>query len=227
MSIQKWGGIAALMEALIYIFGFALFFGVLGTSESNTPERYLELLIKNRDIYFVGYLVIGILFSFLLIILVQSIYHRLKHASPEVMKFTAIVGYLWVFMVLSSSVIFLTSLGSLAKYHVLNPEQALVIYHTVSIIVDALGGGIEIVGAMWVITISYVGLKYKIYNCLLHYWGFFVGIAGFLTLFSGFSFLSTNPFFELTTAIFGLGQILWFLLLGVLMLKESYIDNHS
>jgi len=55
----------------------------------------------------------------------------------------------------------------------------------------------------------------------LHYWGILVGVSGVLTLFSGLSFLATNPFFEVTTAIFGLGQILWFVLLGIAMLREA------
>jgi len=227
MSIQKWGGVAAIIEAFTYIFGFILFFGVLGPNKPDIPEHYLEFLINNRDLYFVGYLVIGILFSFTLILLVQSIYHRFKFASPEIMKFTTTVGYLWVFMILSSSMIFLSSLGSLSKYHALDAEHALVIYQALSVVIDALGGGIEIVGAVWVIVISYVGLKNKIYNSLLHYWGFVVGISGFLTLFSGFSFLSTNPFFELTTAIFGLGQIIWFLVLGICMLRDSGLESNS
>jgi hypothetical protein len=153
-------------------------------------------------------------------VLIQSIYLRFKQASPELMKFTAVVGYLWVGIVLASSLIFLTSLGALAKFHGLDPEQALAIHRAVNIIVDALGGGIELVGALWVLAISCIGIKHQIFSKFLHYVGFFVGIAGVLTLFSGLSFLSTNPFFEVTTAIFGLGQILWFIILGVAMLRE-------
>ena len=104
-------------------------------------------------------------------------------------------------------------------------DQALIINRTVNIVVDALGGGIELVGAVWVLAISYVGLKSKIYGAFLHYWGVLVGISGVLTLFSGLSFLAKNPFFEVTTAIFGLGQIRWFILLGVAMLKESSTAN--
>ncbi|MDN3637371.1 hypothetical protein QWY82_00995 [Simiduia curdlanivorans] len=220
MSIQKWGGVAAIVEAFTYIFGFVLFFGVLDSSGYETPEHYLEFVLLNRDTFFVGYLIIGVLFSFSLIVLVQSTYHRFWRAAPELMKFTAVVGYLWVCIVLASSLIFLASLEALAKYHALNPEQALVINRSIYIIVDALGGGIELVGAVWVLAISYVGLKSKIYSPLLHSWGLLVGTAGVLTLFSGLSFLSSNPFFEATTAIFGLGQILWFLIFGIAMLKE-------
>ena len=225
MSLQKWGGIAAIIEAFTYIFGFVLFFGVLDASGYDTPQRYLEFIIENRDTFFVGYLISGILFSFALIVLVQAIYRRFRQASPELMSFTAVVGYLWVGIVLASSMVFLTKLGTIVKFHAVDPEQALVINRSVEIIVDALGGGIELVGAVWVLAISFVGLKSRIYNAFLHYWGVLVGIAGILTLFSGLSFLATNPFFEVTTAIFGLGQIAWFLALGIAMLRERSSDE--
>jgi hypothetical protein len=221
MSLQKWGGAAAITEAFTYVFGFILFFGVLDASGYDTPECYLEFIILNRDTFFVGYLVSGILFSFALIVLVQATYQRFRQAAPELMKFTAVVGFIWVCIVLASSMIFLTSLVALAKYHALAPEQALAINRAVNIVVDALGGGIELLGAVWVLAISYVGIKGKIYSPLLHYWGVLIGVSGVLTLFAGLSFLTTNPFFEVTTAIFGLGQILWFIVLGVAMLHDA------
>jgi hypothetical protein len=224
MSIQKWGGVAAITEAMTYLFGFILFFGVLGASGNDSPAGSLAFLIQHRDTFFLGYLVSGILFSFTLIILVQAVYQRLHRASPQLMTFAAVVGFIWAAMVLASSFIFLTSLGSLAKVHSINPEGALLIHQSMAIVVDALGGGIELVGAVWVLTISYVGLRSKIYPALVHYWGYFVAVAGVLTLFSGLSFLSTHPIFEVATAIFGLGQIVWFVLLGIAMLRAPVIS---
>lgn len=221
MSTQHWGGVASITLALTYLFGFLLFFGFLDSTGYEAPERYLEFVILNRDTYFLGYLIIGIVFSFALMVLVQAMYRRFVEASPELMAFTSVVGYLWVGIVLASSLIFITSLEMIAKYHAIDPEQALVINRTISIVVDALGGGIELVGAVWVLVISYVGLKSKTYSAVLHYLGLFVAVAGILSLFSGLSFLAKSPLFEATTAIFGLGQILWFIFLGAVMLREA------
>ncbi|MDF2178894.1 DUF4386 family protein [Aliiglaciecola sp. CAU 1673] len=221
MSLQKWGGIAAITEACTYVFGFILFFAVLDRTGYDTPAGYLQFAIDNRDSYFFGYLVTGLLFSFALIVLVQAVYERFRSTSPQLMRFGATVGYLWVGIVLASSLIFLTSLDALAKYHTEDPGQTLAIFRTINIVVDALGGGIELIGAIWVLVISCVGLKARIFSPFLHYWGLLVSIAGILTLFSGLSFLAKNPFFELTTAIFGLGQIPWFVGLGIAMLITS------
>lgn len=237
MSIQKWGGIAAIAEALIYIFGFILFFSVLdptGMEVSSsggmpvegewldTAKRNVLFMMQHQDSYFIGYLVCGVLFSFVLLLLVQAIYQRFKSVSPELMMFTAAVGYLWAVLVLASSLIFLTSLGAMTGHYTQDPEHTIVVYRSISIVVDALGGGIELVGAVWVLGISYIGLKSHTFNPWLHYWGGLVGISGVLTLFSGLSFLSNLFIFEVMTAIFGLGQILWFLGLGIGMLTQPY-----
>ena len=225
MTIQKWGGAAAILQGLTYIFGFVLFFGILDTGGHDTPELFLEFVIQHRDTYFFGYVVIGVVFSFALMVLVQAMYARLKHEAPELMKFAAVVGYMWVFIVMSSSLIFLTSLNPLATYFEQDPQQALIISRTITIIVDALGGGIELIGAVWLLTVSAVGIRSRVFGRPVHYWGIVVGISGVLTLFSGLSFLATNPLFEVTTAIFGLGQIVWFLCLGVLMIRASDRDK--
>lgn len=71
--------------------------------------------------------------------------------------------------------------------------------------------------------ICYMGLKQSIYPKATHILGLIVGLAGVLTLFSGLSILADNVFFEATTAIFGLGQILCFILLGTHLLKDNQI----
>ncbi|WP_299003774.1 DUF4386 family protein [uncultured Shewanella sp.] len=236
MSIQRWGALAALTEAVIYLFGFIWFFAVLDPSggeettcsvapciddvTTSLSQSNIAFMINHQDSYFLGYLVCGILFSFVLIILVQALYRRFKHVAPELMSFATTVGYLWAAIVLASSLIFLTSLEAIVQDYSVNAEQAMTIYQSVSIVIDALGGGIELVGALWVLLVSYVGLKYRIFYAWVHFWGIVVGISGVLTLFSGLSFLSTLFLFEMMTAIFGLGQIVWFIALGCGMLME-------
>lgn len=223
MLLQRFGGVAALAEALIYLFGFVFFFGVLNPGVLDTPEARLNFLISKRDAYFSGYLVTGVLFSFTLLVLVQALHARLRDVMPGLMGFAAVVGYLWAAIVLASSFIFLTSLGALAELSLLDIKQALVVNHALDIVIDALGGGIELVGAVWVLAISYAGLQGNVYSRYLHYWGVLVGVAGILTTFSGLSFLEKHWLFELTTAIFGLGQIAWFIVLGILMLKDNSV----
>ncbi len=219
MRLHQAGGIAALMAAGSYLCGFALFFGVLDPGSADTPARSLDYVLANRDAYFLGYLITGIVFSLALILLVQVVRQRLGPRAPALMDYTALLGYLWAGMVLASSFIFLTYLGSMQSYQSDEGAMALTLHRSIALVVDALGGGIELLGALWVLLISYTGLRVNIFSRSLHYWGALVGIAGVLTLFSGLPALSEHDVFELTTAIFGLGQIVWFVGLGWALLR--------
>ena len=221
MTLQKWGGIAAIVQAGIYVFGMALFLSVLDASGLQDPGLRLGFLIENRDLFFLGYVIIGIVFSFALIVLVQATYRRFAQPFPELVACNAVVGHIWACLVLAAYMIALIGLNATAAYYPQDPEMALTVHRAVEVVSNALGGGIEIVGAVWVLGISYVGLKGRIYSAWLHRWGVVVGVAGVLTLFSGLSFMSANPVFEGMAAIFGLGQIFWFIGLGVAMLNEG------
>lgn len=221
MYYQKFGGISAIALAFTYVFGFILFFGILNIQDGLNELERLDFMLNNRDAFYIGYLVIGVLFSFLLMFLVQVLSWRFKQGLQQINHYASAVGYIWATCVLISSLIFLTSLAPIAKYKELDPQQGLIIKQTVSIVVNALGGGIELVGALWVLLISYLGLRLKVYHFSVHWLGIIIGVVGVLTLFSGLSFLSSYVFFDFATAVFGLGQIIWFLVLGVLMIKAN------
>ncbi|MTI22254.1 DUF4386 family protein [Fulvivirga sp. RKSG066] len=222
-KLKYLGGLSAIAEAITYILGFILFFGVLDTSGITSAQERLQFFINNRDIYILGYFIIGIAFSFILIILVQSIDQYFKSHAPYLMKFVSGVGYTWSVLVMASSLIFISSLEILETYFLEDPSQALIIHRTTNVIVDALGGGIEIVGAIWVLTISFVGLTVRKFSAWLHYLGILVGLAGTLTLLSSLSYFSQSTFFQSTQAIFGLGQIVWFVWLGISFLTRKEI----
>ncbi|GEA07157.1 hypothetical protein KUL42_19180 [Alteromonas sp. KUL42] len=223
MQSFRAGGIAAVICALTYVFGFVLFIGVIAPPEAQSDISRLHSLIAQRDVFYIGYLVIGIVFSLSLIALNQSLQTRFVKSSPVLSNYNAVLGNIWVTFVLASTFVFLVNLSLLAKYANTDENNAVITMNTIHIVVDALGGGIELIGALWVFVISYMGLKQNIYPKATHILGLIVGFAGVLTLFSGLSMLADNVFFEATTTIFGLGQILWFILLGTHLLKDNQI----
>ena len=83
-----------------------------------------------------------------------------------------------------------------------------------------------LLGAIWVLFISFMGIKHGLFAKLLHGVGVIVGVAGILTLFTGLSFLSDVSLFEVATAIFGLGQIVWFVLLGINLIRHHEEGAH-
>ncbi|WP_421134243.1 DUF4386 family protein [Alteromonas sp. A079] len=221
MSPNRAGGIASIICATTYIFGFVFFFGVLDAPIDNSDTGRLQFLVGQRDVFFLGYIIIGVVFSLSLLLVNQSLHRIFKNVSPAIASYNATLGVIWASFVLASTFVFLVSLSFLADYANVDESGAVIALKATSVVVDALGGGIELLGALWVLLISYVCLKANIYHKATHVLGVAVGVAGMLTLLTGLSFLSEVVLFEATAAVFGLGQIVWFIALGIHLLNDS------
>ena len=220
MTLQKFGGAAAIINGMTYIFGIVLFLIVLDPSSYEGAIGRLQFMIENDDLYVLGLLVSGFLFSFALAILVQAMHQRLIIHSPSLTTFTSFTGYFWAAIVLASAMIEVVSIRTLADLFASDPDRALAVYQSAAIIAGGLGGDIELMGALWTGLISYMGIRYRLFSRWLNYFGLAVGVAGCLTLLAFFSAFKGNPVFDLMTLIFGLGQIPWFIGLGVVLYRS-------
>jgi hypothetical protein len=94
-----------------------------------------------------------------------------------------------------------------------DPARATTVWLAVSPVIDGLGGGNEIVGGIWTLLVSVVALRTRALHRVLNYFGLVVGTTGIL---------STIPALgEVGGGIFGLTQIVWFVGLGVLLLRAG------
>jgi hypothetical protein len=84
------------------------------------------------------------------------------------------------------------------------------VWTAIGAIQDGLGGGVEIVGGVWVLLISIASLRSSALPRALSYLGFMIGAAGILTVVPSLAELGT---------VFGLGQIIWFAGLGIIMIR--------
>ena len=100
------GGIAAVICALTYVFGFALFIGAIAPPEYQSDIARLHSLIAQRDVFYIGYIVIGIVFSLSLIALNQSLQTRFVNSSPVLSNYNAVLGNIWATFVLASTFVF-------------------------------------------------------------------------------------------------------------------------
>lgn len=211
-TLQKIGGLSAIFEALIYIVAFIIYGGVLVyPSENDTAIEKLEFLSENLLVLSVLNFVSLVLFGILLAILVLSIYQRQKKQDSILPKLATIFGIIWVSLVIASGMIANIGLHAVTEIGVNDPEKAMVIWSSVNIITEGLGGGNEIVGGIWVLILSFAGLKTQCFPKTLNYLGLLVGLAGVLTIYP----------LDLFTEIFGLSQIIWFLWIGIFMIRTA------
>ena len=93
-----------------------------------------------------------------------------------------------------------------------NPQQAATVWLAIGSIFNGLGGGVEVVGGIWVILLSVAGLRGGYFGRGLHYLGYLVGAAGVVSVIPAAA--------EVSASIFGLTQIVWFAWLGIAMLRR-------
>jgi hypothetical protein len=94
-----------------------------------------------------------------------------------------------------------------------DPTQATTVWLAVSPVIDGLGGGNEIVGGTWTPLVSLVALRARALQRLVNYLGLVVGTAGILSAIPALD--------EVGGGIFGITQIVWFVGLGILLLRAS------
>lgn len=210
-KLQKLGGLAAISEAAIYIFAFIIFGAVMQYSAANaSPNEILTHLAENQLLLTITNLVIYVLFGIVLSVLTLAIYHRTK-AEYTTSRLAAVFGFVWVGLIIASGMISNIGLSAVIATGASDPEQAMILYKMINVITESLGGGNEIVGALWVILLSIAGSKSGSISKPLVYFGTIVGTFGMCTIFP------TDIFAEL----FGISQIIWFIWIGIFMLKTQ------
>ena len=211
-DLQKLGGIAALIEAALYITGFALFLTVLDPSGYDGHVQKVAFLADNQVASYIANLLIYVVFGVVLVVLVLALHARLKKGSPAIMQTATAFGLIWAGLVIASGMIANIGNSTVVGLFSENQDQAVALWLAIVTVQEALGGGNEIVGGLWVLLLSWAALSAGKLPKVLNYIGVLVGLAGILTV---------VPAFNVLMDVFGLGQIVWFAWLGIVMLREN------
>jgi hypothetical protein len=215
-NLQKIGGIAALIEGFVYIVGFAVMLTLLApdhAADLNSVEK-LAFLLERQNIFQALHFLIYVVFGVFLVVLTVALHERLKVGASVLVQIGSAFGLVWAGLVIASGMVANIGLQAVADIYAKDPTLATSVWLAVSTVQNGLGGGVELVGGLWVLLLSFAALRSKALPVALNYIGLLVGLAGILTVIPGLSDLG---------AIFGLGQIVWFLWLGSFMWRNSHI----
>lgn len=211
-KLQKFGGWAAFYSAVTYLLGFVLWIVVLGYSSDLSSAQKVVSFVENQDVWYFLNLVVYILWGFAMIILALALHDRIKTKSPALMQVATAMGLIWSGLVIASGMISNIGIKTVVTLNATDPVQAAAAWTAIDVIRDGLGGGNEIVGGMWVLLVSVAALRGERFVKFLNYLGILIGIAGIL---------SAVPLFGELASVFGLLQIVWFIWLGVLLLRSN------
>ena len=211
---QRVGGIAALAAAGTFLFGIVLFATLLTdyTTGDPTPEESVAFLVDNQATLYIWNLVIFIVFGIALVPLVLMLRERLKPESPGLARAAGAFGLIWAGLVLAAGMVSNIAIGTVADLADTDPAAAAPVWSALDSVENGLGGGNEIAGGVWVLLVSWAALTTAVLPRALNYLGLTAGVAGLVTVI---------PALEAVGAVFGIGLIIWFAWLGVLLLKED------
>lgn len=217
-TLQRAAGVAALVQALAYIAGFTAIASFLDPGDVSrwSSLQRLEFVLDKKYSFQALNIFIYVVFGAALVVLATAIHERLKHKTPALSQVAAAFGLIWAGLVIASGMIASTGLDAVAVIHTRSPQEAASAWAAVGAIQNGLGGGVEVVGGLWMLLASLATLRAASLPKLLNYLGVFVGSAGILTVVPPLAGLG---------AIFGLGQIVWFIWLGAVLLREPTANN--
>lgn len=212
-ALQKWGGIAALYEAAAYIAGMVFFIGVVDSAGAVDPAQKVALLAENQAMMHLITLIIYVIFGVFLVVLSLALHQRLRANAPALMQAATAFGLIWAGLVIAGGMIFIIGMNTVVEFYNQDPAQAAMVWSAIDPVFEGLGGGVELVGGLWVLLISWAALRTGQLGRALNYLGVMVGVAGIITILPALG--------EIGAMIFGLGQIVWFVWLGIVMLSTK------
>ncbi|MDP5137836.1 hypothetical protein ORJ04_17930 [Rheinheimera baltica] len=209
-ALMRAGGIAAIGMALCYISVAVIFFGLLAVPEGLDSLGRMQFYLQQEYLlvsigWGIGYLLFGVLLA----ILLQALRQAMPQNQSAVAALAERFGNIWVMLMMASGMVALVGMNMTLRLLDSSTDQALALYNTSNLLTNALGGGIELVGGLWVLLLSIAGLQQQRFAKALHLLGLIVGSLGILTV------LHTVPYLK---DAFGITQLIWFIWLGIILL---------
>jgi hypothetical protein len=213
-TLQKYGGFSALYLAVAYLIGMALFLVVLDYSGMTDPAQRVAMLVDKQLVFFSTNLLMYVFFGFFLIVLSLALYHKLKSGAPAIMQVAAVIGIVWAGSLIASGMVANAGIDPVVTLYAQNPAQAALNWQGIESVASGLGNGNgEILGGLLTLLVSLAGMRAGGLPKALNILGLLVGAAGIISVIPGLT--------DLMVGVFGLSQIIWFVWLGIVLIRSN------
>ncbi len=212
-GLQKMGGIAALYEGAAYIVGMVFFLSVVDVSSVADPVQKIALMADNLVSLYIMHLLIYVVWAFFMVVLSLALYQRLKDDSPAMAQTATAFGLIWACVIIASGMIYNIGMINVVEIYAKDPIQAATVWLAIDSVFKGLGGSNEVLGGIWILLISWAALRVGDLPKVLNVLGLAIGAAGILSAIPALA--------EILIYIYALGQIIWFIWLGILLLKKD------
>ena len=212
-TLQKFGGFAALYMAVAHLIGIVIFIVVLDYLSITDPAQKVALNIEKQSVIFSTNLLMYVFFGFALIVLSLALYDRMKSGAPAIMQVATAIGIIWAGSLIASGMAANAGLATVIALYAKDPPQAALTFQAIEAITNGLGNANgEILGGPLTLLVSLAALRTGGLPKGLNILGVLVGAVGIITII---------PALNALVAVFGLGQIIWFVWLGIVLLRSN------
>jgi hypothetical protein len=213
-TLQKFGGFAALYMAVAHLIGIVIFLVILDYPSITDPAQKVALNVEMQMVTFSTNLLMYVFFGFFLIALSLALYDRLKSGAPAITQVATVIGIIWAGSLIASGMVANAGLATVVALYSKDPAQAALTWQGIESVANGLGNANgEILGGLWALLVSLAALRAGGLPKGLNILGLLVGAVGIISLIPGLT--------EVMVGIFGLGQIIWFVWLGIVLLRNN------
>jgi hypothetical protein len=210
-TLQKVGGFSALYMAASHLIGIVIFLVVLDYLSIADPAQKVALNVEKQTVIFSTNLLMYVFFGFTLIILSLAMYDRIKSGTSALIQVTTAIGIIWAGSLIASGMVANAGLTTVVALYTKDPAQAVLTFQGIEAVTNGLGNANgEILGGMWTLLVSLAALRTGEFPKGLNILGAIVGTMGIITII---------PVLTNFTGLFGVGQIIWFVWLGIVLLR--------
>lgn len=217
LGSSRAGGVAALVQAATFVIGFLIYGTVVAGGDYGNltvaPAQHVSFLADNQLVLHLWYAAIYLVFGAALVVLVPALHDRVKAAAPMLSRSAAIFGLIWATLMFAVGMTAIVGGDMVVEVATADPAQAASLWTAVNLLIDGMGGGIELVGGLWIGLLSVGALRAGVLPVWLNRVGVVTGLAGIVS--------TTMVAAELVTSVFGLGSIVWFTWLGFHLLRST------
>lgn len=212
-TLQKFGGFAALYMAVAYLVGIVLFLVVLDYPSITDPAQKVALNVDKQMIVFSSNLLLYVFFGVALVAFSLALYNRLKSGALALMQAATAIGLIWAGSLIASGMVANAGLAAIVPLYAIDPTQAALTWQGIESVANGLGNANgEILGGLLTLLVSLAALRAGGLPKALNILGLLVGAAGILSILPGLTGL---------IEVYGLSKIIWFVLLGIVLLRNS------
>jgi hypothetical protein len=207
------GGIGALIAAGTFVVGLAMYAALFTDFvAAATPTEAAEFIADNQLALHLWNITIMIVFGIVLVPLVLAIGDRLREAHSPLARVASVFGLIWSGVVISAGMITNIAYAAVGDLQSTDPEMAATVWAGLDVVTNGLGGGNEVLGGVWVLGISIVALRERLFARWVNHLGVVMGVAGLVTV---------VPALEEVGAVFGLGLVVWFTAVGITLTTDG------